>query len=138
MLRIHNVVEARNLIARYEAITAEEIYHTMSLGAYKTLLKPLGHIALNLTGYGLESTCLLCKAPKVKGHCLSCIYAITIKEEDRMYEPYCAYGMNRDTYLAIGNAITVRGLIKAFKERAKHIRLVLEIYEDMKRQKEQK
>ncbi len=105
-----NIKAFRKLVERYETITLEEIEKKNKSGLSVHLL------ANKLTGYGACGTCKLCKASKsmfIQVNCDECVYG---------YEFGCIYHKNSKTYNAIENAKTTKQLLKAFRNRAKHLR----------------
>jgi hypothetical protein len=108
-----NLEEFKKLIERYETITLDEI-ETVWKDKVDTygIADTLTYIVANkLTGFGASSTCTLCQSVKTNIiHCADCVYGILLG---------C---INDETYHKIENAKTPRGLLSAFKNRAKHLR----------------
>jgi len=112
-----NLKEFKELIERYETITLEEIktewkkrkdlnWGHSDYAAYET--------ANRLTGFGSSSTCTLCQAVKQEFvRCGDCVYG----------ESYgCVNDGNEKTYQKIENTKTPKGLLTAFRNRAKHLK----------------
>lgn len=110
---IKNLAEFKELIKRYKTITLDEIKEeNMSLA--------------ELTGFGSTSTCQLCQA--IKANCKYCVYGKAWRDRCGCPSYRCTTGKNRKTYDAIENAITPKELLKAYRNRAKHLK---ERYSDL-------
>lgn len=108
-----NIKAFKDLIEKYENITLEEIQKE-----WKLLRNATGDdIAPELTGFGSQCTCTLCRA--VKEYCTKCVY-FRRRRDDFMY--CCNTGRNAKTYDDIENAKTSEELLKAFRQRAKHMK----------------
>jgi hypothetical protein len=113
-IEMKNLEEFKKLIERYETITIEEIRKEWKNNdeGWET--------AQNLTGFGGTGTCTLCKAVGIdknelfsNPNCSECVY-----EEDYG----CIHGNNEKTYNKIEESKTPKGLLTAFRNRAKHLR----------------
>jgi len=109
-----NIKEARELVKRYETITLEEI-------------KNMYCDANDLTGFGSIETCTLCI--KADYDCSDCIYHKIDKfgfgDTVRCYDDD-----NAKTYDRIDEADTPVKLRNAFRARAKHIKSILEKFDN--------
>jgi hypothetical protein len=109
-----NLQEFKSLIKRYETITLSEIQkHWNKYGGWVT--------ARNLTGFGTQGSCTLCLAlgpieNKRKKKCVECVYG-------RYHQ--CIMDGNKDTYYKIFYATTPVELLKAFRQRAKHMKTII-------------
>jgi len=113
-----NIQAFKDLIERYENISLEEIEKEWkSLNAWRGCIDTGEEIAYELTGFGSQTTCTLCRA--VKEYCTKCVY-FRKRREDFMF--CCNTGRNEKTYNAISNAETPEELLKAFRQRAKHMK----------------
>ena len=104
---------AKKLIERYNEITIDDVDKHGVLSSFDKANK--------LTGYGMETTCILCTACNLK--CIDCIY------DNSIIYAGCSGGLNKPTFDAIDNARTARQLVFAFKNRAAHISKIVELIE---------
>ena len=112
--QIKNLPEFIKLIERYETITLEEI-------------ERMKYDLISLTGFGSSCTCTLCLGacyPRLD-KCDFCIWLLTV-EKYTPFQSNCFIGGNKKTYDAIERARTPNGLLTAYRNRAKHMRSVLE------------
>ena len=116
---MNNLPEYIELIKRYETITIEEIKE-------KNCDKEL------LTGFGNMDHCSLCKSAKeleIKlraidyWECNFCFWKLSISRANKFY---CFTGKNQKSYDAIILSRTSKQLLLAYRNRAKHMRSVLE------------
>jgi len=107
-MKAKNEKAFRKLRKRYESITLEEIEGvSLCYGKY------LGRkVANKLTGFGSVKSCTLCQGVE----CKECVYGSVLA---------CCNGRSRETYYAIAQAILPEVLLKAFRARAKHMRMLL-------------
>ena len=113
-----NIKAFKDLIERYENISLEEIEKEWkSLNAWRGCIDTGEDIAPELTGFGSQTTCTLCRA--VHECCTKCVY-FRKRREDFMF--CCNTGRNAKTYNAIENAETPEELLKAFRKRAEHMK----------------
>lgn len=120
-----NINAAKRLAARYNSITQKEI-RTMMATLDDTRFS--FYLLEKLTGYHACSRCPLCVSVRsnllspIK--CKDCIYwdknLYGDYPENRMHG-FCNDGPNEKTFKAIGKARTVKGLVIAYRRRAKHI-----------------
>lgn len=104
-----NIKEFQALVKRYETISLNEIEENWD-EEYPV------NTAKQLTGYGSNSTCSLCKVINASAwgyECDDCVYG---------YSYGCVNLDNEKSYIAILNAKTPIGLLRAFRKRAKHLR----------------
>jgi hypothetical protein len=116
-----NLKEFKALIERYESITLEEIEENWVKKNYWDASGEL--TAMKLTGFGDGETCSLCKAVGYyqggSAKCDECVY-------EAMTGDGCQFGENSETYETIMNAQQKRTLLNAFRNRAKHMRTILD------------
>lgn len=106
------------LIKKYESITLETINKYKISGS---IFFTIGSFtAFQLTGFGSNLTCTLCKATNTD--CGSCYW----------YEKTSTICTSHKTYQDIKNAKDEISLLKAFKARAKYMRQQLTIWEKLK------
>jgi hypothetical protein len=99
---------AKKLVIRYQSITLEEIKNTEPGHTGKP------HV---LTGFGRDKTCTLCIA--VKDYCSLCIYT-------SLHGAYhCCNDYNEKTYVEIDEYKSDEDLLQAFRNRAKHIKRIV-------------
>jgi len=104
--QIKNLPEFIKLIERYETITLEEIEEQFCDSEI-------------LTGFGDIDTCSLCLAIDSINPCPQCVYI-------QIDNFKCHQSGNSDTYHKIRHAKTPKQLLTAYRNRAKHMRSVLE------------
>lgn len=115
-----NIKAAEELIEKYESITLEDI------NTFKSDDLQFDEIANKITGFGYVKSCTLCKVVNKRDkmfnpeYCKLCIYGFN----NKIFMP-CFKGYNKYTYYNIEKAHTAKGLLNAFKARAKHIRKLL-------------
>ncbi len=138
-----NIKAAKELIKRYNSITLDEI---------ETEYKKQGSMHLvpkNLTGFGSDSTCTLCKEAEsillsdnipldddLKDsffRCHTCIYNrvrnIELGYPDHLFtcQPVaCIADENAASYYLIDKAKSAKELLFAFRNRAKHLRKLVD------------
>jgi len=117
-----NEKEAIALMGRYETITLEEIQEVWRDDGLS--------YARALTGFGETSTCTLCLTRKVDNRCWTdscdgCFWG-------DMPTGHCNAGSSHKTYLAIRMAHTPRELFNAYRERAKYMRKVYNVWKENK------
>jgi len=122
-----NITAAKALMRKYRSITErallkkrEELNNTQS---FFTL-----HDVLNqLTGFGVNASCTLCKAVKHSmgnSECESCIWG----REDTQggnFKMGCLCGVSAKTYFAIVGAKTIPKMLKVIRNRANAIQMRL-------------
>lgn len=115
-MKTKNLKEFKKLIERYEKITLEEIEQ-----AFDTWHFPQE----KLTGFGNVFKCTLCEnITKLQGEenadiaCAPCVYKFYTQAR-------CCVGINRKSYDSIYKADNAKALLKAYRERAKHMRSIL-------------
>ena len=106
-----NLKEFKELIARYESITLEEIEEVWEKSKFISIQG--NRVAHILTGYGFINSCTLCKS------CPSCDDCIYYNGDE---DPPCSSGEAGPTYSAIGNSLTSKELLTAFQNRAKYMK----------------
>ncbi len=106
-----NLKEFKALIKRYESITLEEI-EEKEVCSYIS-----SSVVKELTGFGSDLTCPLCKA--VKRKCSICVYGKKVSFFG------CLYNENTKTYDRIESANTPLKLRNAFRARAKHMKTLI-------------
>ena len=114
----------KKLIKRYESITLDRIKKVFKIVINKNedldKDEALERVAHRLTGFGSVKTCKLCK--EVEENCNKCSWSILLEST----ENYCCFkGKATITCDKIEHAQTPKQLLKAFKERAKYMRSVL-------------
>lgn len=123
-MSMKNLKEFKALILRYESVTEEEIKKECLKHSDQAVVHY--GVLTRLTGFGIVTACTLCKA--VNGLCSLCTWAFTIEVDTSMLHKHlaCSYRDNGSTYRDIASAETPEELKRAYKERAKHMRKVLE------------
>ena len=114
----------KKLIKRYESITLDRIKKVFKIVINKNedldKDEALERVANRLTGFGSVEKCTLCK--EVEENCSKCSWSILLEFPDK----YCCFKSKaKITYDKIEHAQTPKQLLKAFKERAKYMRSVL-------------
>lgn len=113
---MENLKEFKELIKKYESITLEDI-NNANISEYDSNDSPFGRFkAEELTGFS-SLGCTLCVPIKV--NCSLCVW----EGLDNNFP--CCDGDNEPTYNNIYYAKDDEQLLKAFKERAKYMRKVL-------------
>lgn len=115
---VKNLDAAKELVKTYESVTLENIKDNY----YDALPFDGGRIASHITNFGTVG-CSLCESIRdlYNTKCRLCIYL----------KPHACYGYeNEDTYFAIDKAKTPEELLKAFKDRAEHIKEIIKKIED--------
>jgi len=127
-----SIIAAKKLVKRYESITIDEIKKArMQNSGYNGEWMNIEDL-VKLTGFGYSKTCTLCRATtsviivgssRYPGYvnCTKCVY----QGKTQASHP-CNRFENEKTYLAILNNKSARGLLTAFRNRAKHIKKILE------------
>ena len=104
-----NIKEFQELVERYETVSLDEIKD-------KWVEESFYPSASFITGFGQYDSCILCKKVKTTAfytNCDKCVYGV---------ECGCVNELNVKTYNAIEDAKTPKQLLKAFRNRAKHLR----------------
>lgn len=122
---MNNLKAAKELVKRYESITLKEVKDMWYMHMPNKMMESYdqlggiakGFIARELTGYGVSTTCTLCKAVATKlkiPECHSCIYT-------KITHHSCITGINKKTYSSIRHSNTPKGMLSAYRKRAKYI-----------------
>lgn len=131
--KILNVKEAKELVARYRAITLEDI------DSNKEFSLTMSSILHAITGFSNLNTCTLCTAVGCKWNnikCDNCIHIINSPREipecgimDEKY-PCNMPGSSEETYEAIESADSAKELLEAVAKRADYLESVIKMYEE--------
>lgn len=114
-----NLKEFKELIERYETITIGEIRKEWKDIKAKKERRSAHYVAQSLTGFGGSRTCTLCVAIDQRRYndCNGCVYFKNYKEGFG-----CINTINEPSYRLVDYAETPTQLLKAYRNRAKHLR----------------
>ena len=113
-MRVKNYKEAEALVKKYMSITLKDIEDAWSDPDYRRW-----RTAQQLTGFGAMGSCTLCKGVskyREDPRCNECVYGV---------QTGCIKDENRETWYYIFYANTPKKMLRAFRERGKHIAKIL-------------